>query len=221
MIARARLWHLLTFLVTAFALILQLVLVVQGGQHLNSETTTEIAAAPGLGARLGNFFSYLTIWSNALICGIAATLAVNPAADGRIWRALRLSGLIVIVGGGLVHFFFLRPLLDLHGADLLADKLLHMVVPLLAAIGWLLFGPRGRIDARDLVGFTVIPVVWLIYTFIRGAIIHWYPYPFLDADALGYPRSILNCVAVAALMIVMAFGARWLDPRLPGVAADS
>ena len=50
---------------------------------------------------------------------------------------------------GVVHFFLLRPLLDLDGADYVADKLLHMVVPVLAFVGWALFGPRPRIDWRE------------------------------------------------------------------------
>ncbi len=43
---------------------------------------------------------------------------------------------------GLVHFVLLRPLLDLEGADYVADKLLHMAVPVLAVAGWAAFGPR-------------------------------------------------------------------------------
>lgn len=44
-----------------------------------------------------------------------------------------------------MHFFLLLPLLDLNGADLVADRLLHVVVPMFAMLGWLLFGPRRQV----------------------------------------------------------------------------
>ncbi len=47
---------------------------------------------------------------------------------------MRLAGLVGITVTGLVHFVLLRPLIDLSGWDWAADKLLHMVVPVLAVV---------------------------------------------------------------------------------------
>ena len=44
--------------------------------------------------------------------------------------------------------------------------------------------------------------------------VHWYPYPFLDVNDLGYGRTLLNCLLVTVFYIALAFGARWLDGRL-------
>ncbi len=132
-----------------------------------------------------------------------------------MFRALRLDALVLAVGGGVVHWFLLRPLLDLDGADLLADKLLHIVVPLLCLVGWVVFGPRGLITTRDIWAFLVVPVGWLVYTLVRGAFVDWYPYPFVDVDQHGLGIVLLNCIGISALMLLLAFGARWLDRRLP------
>lgn len=175
---------------------------------------TEGVGRPDLGVRLVRFFSYLTIWFNIMIAGTCALLAVNPLHDGRIWRGLRLDGLVIAVVGGLVHWFLLRPLLALRGLDQFADKLLHVVVPLMAAVGWILFGPRGRVDRLDLLTFLVVPVVWLTYTLIRGAMIGWYPYPFIDVSVHGYAAVTATCFTIAALMVALAMGAMWLDHRL-------
>lgn len=207
---RARVWHLLTFLVAAFALVLQFVLIWQGKQVLDESTS------PPLSTRVIRFASYLTIWSNVLVAWSAATLALDPARDGRVWRALRLNAVVICFGGGVVHFFLLRPLLDLDGGALLADKLLHLVVPLLAAIGWVFFGPRDRISGLG--AFLVVPLGWLAYTLVRGAVVDWYPYPFIDVLEHGYAVVLLNCVGVAALMLGLYAVVRWLDPRLPGAS---
>ncbi len=48
----------------------------------------------------------------------------------------------------------------------------------------------------------------------RGAIAHWYPYPFIDVTQLGYGRAAVNCIWVALLMLGLAAGATVLDDRI-------
>jgi hypothetical protein len=220
--ANARAFHLVVFLVAAAAVILQLVLILQGAQHLG-ETENDIAAAddPSLATRLVRFVSYLTIWFNVLVAGTELVLAANAGrSGGRVFRALRLDALVLAVGGGLVHWFFLRPLLHLDGGDLVADKLLHVVVPILCLVGWLVFGPRGLVTTRDVAAFLVVPVGWLVYTLVRGEIVDWYPYPFTDVGVHGYGIVLLSCLGISAVMLVLAFGAMWLDRRLPGPSRE-
>ena len=205
---RARWFHLLTFAVAAFAVGLQLVLVVQGHHVLDEHNR------PDASTRVVRFWSYLTIWGNVIVAGSALWLARGRVPGTRLARALRLDAVVLIAVVGVVHFLFLRPLLDLHGADLLADKLLHVAVPVLGVLGWLLFGPRGRAGWSDLPAFLVIPVVWLGYTLVRGEVVSWYPYPFIDVNEHGYGVVLLNCLGVAALMTGFFAGAVWLDERL-------
>lgn len=206
--SRARAFHALTFAVAGFALVLQLVLVLQGRNVLDQ------VEPPDTVTRLVRFCSYLTIWGNLLVAWSAFTLAIGRERDSRWWRALRLDAVVLIAVIAVVHFFFLRPLLDLHGADYLADKLLHMVVPVFAIVGWLAFGPRRRAHRTDLLLFLVVPVVWLVYTLVRGAFVDWYPYPFIDVNEHGYGVVALNCLGVAVLVLALAFGAVALDERL-------
>jgi hypothetical protein len=204
----ARAVHGITALVATFAVVLQLVLVVQGNRILDEGNP------PDLGTRLVRFASYLTIWSNVLVAGTTALLAIDPGRDGRLFRTLRLNGLVLVFGGGIVHFFLLRPLLELEGADMLADRLLHTVVPLFAVVGWLVAGPRGQVDRSDLGPFLVLPLIWIAYTLIRGAIVDWYPYPFIDVEEHGYAVVALNCLGVATLMLALFGLALVVDRRL-------
>ena len=180
---RARAWHAVTAAVAIFALVFQLVLVIQGGVVLDETKRF------GLGERLWHFVSYFTVQSNILVAAVAVLLARDPAADGRGFRALRLAALLGISVTGVVHFTLLRPLLDLDGADYVADKLLHMVVPALAVLGWALFGPRPRIDRQALVPALAWPIGYLAYVLVAGGISGWYPYPFLDVELEGVGRG--------------------------------
>jgi hypothetical protein len=67
--------------------------------------------------------------------------------------------------------------------------------------------PAGTQHAPDL------PISWLIYTLIRGEIVEWYPYPFINVNEHGYAVVAAMCVGVAAVMLGLAVGAVWLDGR--------
>jgi hypothetical protein len=53
-----------------------------------------------------------------------------------------------------------------------------------------------------------------LFTMVRGAILErpdgkrFYPYPFMDAQAHGYARVIVNLVIVAVVFVALALGAQ-------------
>jgi hypothetical protein len=182
--------------------------VLQGGRVLD-----ETGAQPSLGLRLLRLVAYFTIQSNVLVAVTAVQLARDPARDGDGWRALRLAAVVGITVTGVVHFFLLRPLLDLDGADLAADKLLHMVVPVLAFGGWALFGPRPRIDGRAVARAVAWPIAWLVVILVAGGIWGWYPYPFLDhREPDGATGVVVTSIGVT-LFFLLLFWLAWLWDR--------
>jgi len=198
--SRARTVHLVTAVVVIGALVLQTVLVVTGDSVLAEQEV------PPLLTRLGRLVSYFTIQSNLLVAVTAVQLARDP---------LRAAALVGITVTGLVHFVLLRPLLHLEGASWAADKLLHMVVPLVAVVGWLVAGPRPRAPWRDTVTALLWPVAWLAWTLVIGAVTGWYPYPFLDVGAKGAGSVAVTCVGVTLLFLALAGVLSWSDRRMP------
>lgn len=195
-----RRWHLVTAVVAVVALVLQTALVVHGS-----------GAGPSLPTRLGQLVSYFTIQSNLLVAAAAVGLARDPARDGDWWRTVRLAGVVGITVTGLVHFLLLRPLIDLDGWEYACDKLLHMVVPVLAVGGWLLFGPRPRVTLTEVRRALAWPLAWLGWTLAVGAISGWYPYPFLDVDAEGWASVLLTAAAITMLFLALFATAYRLD----------
>lgn len=207
--ARARTVHLVVAAVAWSALVFQLVLVLQGSAVLVEDDP------PGMGQRIYRFFAYFTIQSNLLVAISSTVLAREPELDRPGWRLVRLAGLAGITVTGLVHFFLLRPLLNLDGADWVADKLLHMVVPVLAVAAWAWVGPRPRIVAREVAYALAWPIAWTVWTLVFAEIDGWVPYPFMDADELGWASVGVVCVAITVLFLAIFALFAWLDRRLP------
>lgn len=202
----ARLWHGLVAVVAIGALVLQLVLILQGGRVLDE------AEPPALGIRLVRFIAYFTIQSNILVAAVSIQLARDPLRDGPSWRVLRLAAVAGITVTGVVHFLLLRPLLDLDGADWVADKLLHMAVPLLAVVGWSLFGPRPRVDVRDIKIALCWPLAWAAVILVAGGVSGWYPYPFLDHREEHGATGVVVAVAGVTVFFLLVFALiRYVD----------
>jgi hypothetical protein len=90
----------------------------------------------------------------------------------------------------------------------------HYFSPWWALAGWLLFGPRPRIGWSTVGWAFGWPAVWLLFTFVRGGITDWYPYPFLDAGDRGYSVAIRNAVLVVVVAAVIAAVLKVVDGRL-------
>jgi hypothetical protein len=167
------------------------------------------------GARIVNLFFYFTIMSNLLVAGVSAALAIDPERQGRTLDVLRLAGLICIVVTGAVYWSMLAADNPTEGIVVLTDYAFHLVVPLLTVAGWALYGPRRRIDSGVVARSLAVPAAWLAVVLVRGAIIDWYPYPFIDVVAEGYLATAINCVVIALAFAALGFAAMGIDRRLP------
>lgn len=133
-------------------------LILTGGPDPN---TGETVASVGVATRMIQTFSFFTIQSNILVLIVAATLVINPGRDGRIWRILRLDALLGITITGLV--FDLVLIHDEHpsGWQLVATIGFHNIAPWATLLGWLLFGPRPRIDRTTMAWAFLWPITWI------------------------------------------------------------
>lgn len=212
----ARIWYGGIAVVVAIALVIQLILIFTGGQDANSGAN---ATGP-VGTRLVRLFSFFTIQSNLFVLGTSIALAINIHRDGRLWRVLRFDALLGIIITGLVFETILAPLVHLEGWAYVATIGFHYISPWATLIGWLLFGPRPRATWATTALAFIWPLLWLVYTFVHGAVTGWYPYPFLDVDTIGFADSVRNSAVILAIGVVIAVVITLLDHHLPSLIRD-
>ncbi|GAB2634510.1 Pr6Pr family membrane protein [Kribbella swartbergensis] len=198
-------WAGVTALIVACGIVVQLVVTANGTEGF----------FPDNPERVLNVFAYFTIQSNLLLGGTALALALWPdRPQGTVFRTLRLNGVLCIAVTGIVYHLVLAGLDELSGWAAFTNFLLHTAAPVFGVLGWLLFGPRGRTDPRVVAWSVVFPLVWLVFTLVRGEFVGFYPYPFVDVTEHGYAQVLLNCLLVAVLFLALAAGATYLDRRL-------
>lgn len=212
----ARIWYGAIAVVVAIALVIQLVLIFTGGQDANSG---ENASGP-VGTRLVRLFSFFTIQSNLFVLGTSIALALNLFRDGKLWRVLRFDALLGIIITGLVYETILAPLVHLEGWALVATIGFHYISPWATLLGWLLFGPRPRATWATTAFAFIWPLLWLVYTFVHGAVTGWYPYPFLDVDTIGFADAARNSAVILGIGVVIAVLLTLLDHHLPSLVRD-
>lgn len=210
-----RLWYLAIAVVLFVGFAIQFYLLFTGGSDANSgESGTTVPTI----VRFARLFSFFTIASNVFVLVLSTLLAIQPERTGKAWRSFHLAGLLSIVVTGTVFSLILEAGLQLRDAAVVVTALFHQVSPILFTVGWLAFGPRRTWSWRLAPSVLVWPAAWLVFTFVRGAITGWYPYPFIDAGVLGLGPALLNAgfvvVYAVVLMVVLSLIDRWL-PVLP------
>jgi hypothetical protein len=175
---------------------------------------TQLANTIRVGNSVVNFFSFFTIQSN-IIGAIAITTAAlaGPAARSSVWLS-QLRGAATLYMGITGMIFSLL----LSGADVQTpipwvNSVLHYVFPLFIVIDWLVDRSVRPLSFRQGLVFLVYPVAYGAYSLIRGPIVDWYPYPFLDPRVNGYLYVAVMMVFVAvvglALAWVLCWASRW------------
>jgi hypothetical protein len=152
-----------------------------------------------------DFFSYFTILSNTLVvvCLCYSLLAPTSRPGAFFSRvSVQSAAALYILIVGIVYNTVLRGLVELKGWEQVSDNIVHVAVPVLFVLYWLIFVRRGALQWKDTVSWIYFPLVYLIYSLIRGAIVHWYPYPFLNATRLGYGKVLLNIGIMLAVFFV-------------------
>jgi hypothetical protein len=163
-----------------------------------------------------NYFSFFTNESNLfatalLLYGAYLGLRRGGGERSSLYDLLRGAAVIYMTITGAVFVLLLSPS---HEAVPWANAVVHYGMPIVIVLDWLLDPPRARITWRRATRWLIFPAVYFGYTLIRGAIVGWYPYPFLNVTVHGYGGVVANGVGILVAMAAVSSATLLLGNRL-------
>ncbi len=148
------------------------------------------------------FTGYFTIFTTlfiALVCTLPSD-GVQPRCIAWLGRpSVKGCAVTATLLVAIAYHFLLREIWAPHGAQWIADIILHYVVPAGALAYWVI--------ARH-----PVPLPWTHPPrLVRGEIIQSYPYPFIDVKVIGYPQAILNAFTLIFGYLLLGFFVLWIS----------
>ncbi len=164
-----------------------------------------------------NFFSYFTIQSNLIAVAILLLTAslFSQALPAHTLAMVRGAATLYIVTTGIVFSLLLA---GIEGAEFTAvpwdNWVLHYIMPLAVAVDWFVDLPAERLPWRRAIVWLLYPLAYVVYSLIRGPVVGWYPYPFLNPAPHGYIAVVGTSIAIALGLAAFI----WVLTRFTGVA---
>jgi hypothetical protein len=153
------------------------------------------------------YFGFFTILTNILVAVSLTMVYLKGISENGhfLTRPKTLTATAVYITiVGLIYNLILRFQWAPQGLAKLVDELLHSVIPVLFIFFWVKFVPKQNIQWKNIFPWLIYPMLYLIYSLLRGSIAQWYPYPFVDVTTLGYSKVFVNSAMVTAAFLVIA-----------------
>ena len=167
-------------------------------------------SAEGLAGAVGRVFDshgYFTTWSNILVGLTLTALYLNPERTGRIFFRLRNTGLLMITMTMVLYHLLLAGTSNPQSWYAISNILQHYITPMISIVVWLALGPRGQLKFSDTFAVFIVPIAYLAYTLIHGAVASVYPYPFFNVIKYGYVSvlSLMGAVIVGGYVVALIY----------------
>lgn len=156
------------------------------------------------------YFSFYTILTNILVALYSTFILLKP--DSRWGKYFLRPNVTVpitvyITVVGIIYNTILRHLWNPQGLDMIADELLHLIIPVMFILYWLIFAPKRELRWTNTFPWLIYPLIYFVWVLIFGALSGFYPYPFINVTELGYSTTFLHTgmLTIGFLLLSLLF----------------
>ncbi|TFC93646.1 MULTISPECIES: Pr6Pr family membrane protein [Cryobacterium] len=157
-----------------------------------------------------NFYSYFTVQSGmaavvAFVTGAIVAFRYTTDPPWLDWFRMLVTTYITVSGIVFLTIVIQSSTRDYTIEVPWSSQLLHFWIPAIAVLDWLTDASKARLPWKILAWGLVVPGIWGVFTLVRGSIVGWYPYFFLDpVQVSGPPETALYCLVALALFTAIA-----------------
>lgn len=171
------------------AVICWFTVILQGVLILQNRVTTVVET-------IIRFFTFFTILTNILVAITFTVIWMQPKNRWSFFLKPNIQTAIAvyIFVVGFVYNIILRFLWQPQGLQKVVDELLHTAIPIIYILYWYLKTSKESIFFKNVFGWLIYPILYLIVILIRGCYSNYYPYPFVNVTEIGIQKVIFNVI---------------------------
>lgn len=163
--------------------------------------------------RPAEYFSYFTIQTSLIAVvtlAVGGWLAWHGRHETRVLNIVRLSSTTFTVVVTLVYNLLLRGLPNApadgnYNWPVLPNEILHVWAAIILLIDWMLSSRRINLRFRAIFWVLVFPLLWLTYSIVRGLLIDWWPYWFINPnESAGIPGMLQYIFGIMVFLLAVA-----------------
>lgn len=156
-----------------------------------------------------NFFSFFTVLSNLFA---AIFLIYFGFTDSFSRRAQVIRGAVTLymLMTGVIFAVLLAGLDNVRLTAVPWNNLvLHYIMPIVVVGDWFIHPPKKSLPTKAVAAWIVFPILYVVYTLVRGALVSWYPYPFLNPSLSSYMQVIVVSLFISIFVLTAAYALRF------------
>ena len=159
------------------------------------------------------YFTYFTIISSLLAGAVLIVAGLSALRNQPETKFLTLSRLTIAASMVIVGVIYNALLADLppdakdgnYEWPVIPDLVLHTWMPILIFLEWLITRTAFPLKLKSVIWVLVYPLTWLALYIVRGLLINYYPYPFLDPTGEGGVSNMIQWILIiAGFFVVLA-----------------
>jgi hypothetical protein len=155
-----------------------------------------------------NFFSYFTNLSNifaAVLLVVGAIYLIQNRKPSPTVDIIRGASAVSMAIVGIVFSVLLRNV-DLGHLLPWVNVVLHYVMPIVVVADWFITPPQIKPKRGYIKYWLIFPLIYLVYSILRGASTGFYAYPFFNpAKSGGYAGVSAYCLAILIAFLVCSW----------------
>lgn len=157
------------------------------------------------------YFAFVSIQTSLIAAGILISTGLTMWAgksESRVQVLIRLTATACYIVVALAYNVLLRGSAnDVRDGNydwpVLPNEIIHVWAPIALVLGWLFIQGPVKLKLRDAFWVALYPLVWLIFSVIRGLITGWWPYWFIDPTGEGGITGMFTYIG--AIMVFLIF----------------
>ena len=160
------------------------------------------------------YFAYFSIVSAIFAGTLLLTTGVRAfrrLEEGKRLEIARLSLTVAMIVVGVVYHALLSGVAnDVRDGDyvwpVFPNEFIHTYAPILIVLDYLLSHRSFKIRLRAALWVAVFPLIWLVFSVIRGSFTNWWPYWFINPNGEAGIIGMLSYIgAITVFFLLLGF----------------